>query len=201
MALGDLNNALNEITEAAASTLGVERVSVWLYNSDRSKIHCLNLYEQTLNRHSSGTELTAVNYPAYFQALETERTIAANDAYTDPRTYEFGTTYLSAVGVTSMLDAPIWLEGKMIGVVCHEFTRGVRHWTIEEQNFGGCIADLVTLAMEANQRQKHKKRCAKAKLDFTNLQPTCQVIYQFVLHPDGSVNFPTLVPIVGKCLN
>jgi len=67
---------------------------------DRSKIHCLNLYEQTPNRHSSGAELAAVNYPAYFQALQTERTIAADDAYNDPRTYEFGTAYLPAVGVT-----------------------------------------------------------------------------------------------------
>ncbi len=193
MALGDLNNALDEITEAAARTLRVERVSVWLYNRDRSKIHCLNLYEQTLNRHSSGTELAAINYPEYFQALETERTIAANDAYTDPRTWEFGTAYLPAVGVTSMLDAPIWLEGKMIGVVCHEFTGGVRHWTIEEQNFGGCIADLVTLAMEANQRQKAQEALRQSEAKFHKLTTHMPgVIYQFVLHPDGSMDFPYL---------
>ncbi len=151
---GDLHAALDKITEAAARTLGVERASVWCYNRDRSKIHCLNLYEQTPNRHSCGMELTAAEYPAYFQALETERTIAADDAYTDPRTREFTTAYLPAVGVTSMLDAPIWVAGEMVGVVCHEYTGGKRHWTLEEQNFAGCIADLVTLAMEASQRQK-----------------------------------------------
>ncbi|MDM9383049.1 GAF domain-containing protein [Chlorogloeopsis sp. ULAP01] len=154
LAQGDLNAALDKITEAAATTLGLERVSVWHYNSDRSKIHCLNLYEKTPNRHSCGLEIRAVDYPAYFQALEAERSIAADDAYTDPRTCEFGTAYLPAVGVTSMLDAPIWMEGEMVGVVCHEYTGGVRHWTLEEQNFAGCIADLVTLAIEANQRQK-----------------------------------------------
>ncbi|MFQ4143822.1 GAF domain-containing protein [Chlorogloeopsis sp. ULAP02] len=154
LAQGDLNTALDKITEAAATTLGLERVSVWHYNSDRSKIHCLNLYEQTPNRHSCGVELRAVDYPVYFQALEAERTIAADNAYTDARTSEFSTAYLPAVGVTSMLDAPIWVEGEMVGVVCHEYTGGVRHWTLEEQNFAGCIADLVTLAIEANQRQK-----------------------------------------------
>nr|WP_231936268.1 GAF domain-containing protein [Fischerella sp. NIES-3754] len=191
MAQGDFNTALDEITETAASTLGVERVSVWLYNRDRSKIHCLNLYEQTPNRHSSGAELAAVNYPAYFQALQTERTIAADDAYNDPRTYEFGTAYLPAVGVTSMLDAPIWLEGEMIGVVCHEFTGGVRHWTIEEQNFGGCVADLVTLAMEASQRQKAQEALRQSEAKFHKLTTHMPgMIYQFVLHPDGAVNFP-----------
>ncbi|RUR77528.1 GAF domain-containing protein [Chlorogloeopsis fritschii PCC 9212] len=164
LAQGDLNSALAKITEAAAATLGLERVSVWHYNSDRSKIRCLNLYEQTLKRHTSGVELSAVDYPVYFQALEAERTIAADDAYTDPRTCEFGVAYLPAVGVTSMLDAPIWVEGEMVGVVCHEYTGGVRHWSLEEQNFAGCIADLVTLAIEANQRQKAESERKQTEL-------------------------------------
>jgi signal transduction histidine kinase/PAS domain-containing protein len=191
LAQGNLNTALGEITEAAASTLGVERVSVWLYNSDRSKIYCLNLYEQTPKRHSCGAELAAVDFPAYFQALETERTIAASDAYTDPRTCEFSTAYLPAVGVTSMLDAPIWLEGEMIGVVCHEYTGGVRHWTIEEQNFAGCIADLVILAMEADRRQKAQRALRQSEAKFHKLTAHMPgMIYQFIRHPDGSVDFP-----------
>jgi hypothetical protein len=38
LSLGDLNTAVREITVAATNTLGVERVSVWLYNDNRSKI-------------------------------------------------------------------------------------------------------------------------------------------------------------------
>ncbi len=188
---GDLNIALDEITEAANRTLGVERVSVWLYNGDRSQINCLNLYERTCNRHSSGFKLEAVNYPVYFKALEAERTIAADDAYTDPRTYEFGKEYLPAVGVTSMLDAPIWLEGEMIGVVCHEHSGGVRHWTLEEENFAGCIADLISLAMEANQRQKAQQAQRQSEARFYELTSHIPgMIYQFVLRPDGSAYLP-----------
>jgi PAS domain S-box-containing protein len=117
--MGDFKAAIQEITEAAAYTLKVERASVWLYNSDRSNIHCLNLYERSLDRHTNGIELVAVDYPAYFQALQEERTIAAHNAQTDPRTREFTGSYLSPLGITSMLDAPIWLGGQMIGVVCH----------------------------------------------------------------------------------
>ncbi|MCX7597147.1 MAG: GAF domain-containing protein, partial [Fischerella sp.] len=115
----------------------------------------------------------------------------ASDAYTDPRTCEFGTAYLPAVGVTSMLDAPIWLEGEMIGVVCHEYTSGVRHWTIEEQNFAGCIADLVTLVIEADRRQKAQQALQQSEAKFHKLTAHMPgIIYQFLRHPDGSVEFP-----------
>src|ERR687886_822862 len=41
---GDLNSTLRQVTEAAAQTLEISRVSVWLYSPDHSKIHCLNLF-------------------------------------------------------------------------------------------------------------------------------------------------------------
>lgn len=55
---GDLNAALEEITKAAAFTLDVERVSVWLYNDERSKIYCLNLYQRSIDSYTKGIELT-----------------------------------------------------------------------------------------------------------------------------------------------
>ncbi|MBD2770782.1 GAF domain-containing sensor histidine kinase [Iningainema tapete] len=181
---GDLNSALDEITFAAANTLKVERVSVWLYNSDRSKIHCLKLYEKSLNRYTSGMQLKAVSYPAYFKALETQRTIAAHDAYTDPRTSEFAVEYLPALGVTSLLDAPIWQEGEMVGVICHEHTGTIRQWTLAEQNFAGCIADLISLALEASERQKAQTTLAKRERYLATLVEVQRLL--LAEHSDGN---------------
>ncbi len=144
--------AVQEITETAAQTLAVDRVSVWLYQNDRFHLHCINLYQQSSNSHSAGIELAAANYPHYFQALETERTIAAHEADVDPRTKEFAQGYLTDFQISSMLDSPIRLGGKMVGVVCHEQVGLSRHWTVEEENFAGSIADLVSLAIEARDR-------------------------------------------------
>jgi PAS domain S-box-containing protein len=146
--------AIAEITKAAAETIGSERVSVWIYNRDRSAIRCADLYEHSTGRHSQGMELTASCYPAYFRALETERTIAAHDARTDPRTREFTDDYLTPLGITSMLDAPIRVSGQMIGVVCHEHVGPVRQWTEDEQSFAGSIADAVSLACEESERKR-----------------------------------------------
>ncbi|MFB2919542.1 MULTISPECIES: GAF domain-containing protein [Aerosakkonema] len=159
---GNLKTAIQKITEAAAKTLEIERASVWLYNSDRSRITCIDLYERSLNRHSQGLELAAVNYPAYFKALETERTIAAADAYSDPRTRDFSERYLTPIGVKSMLDSPIWLGGQMVGIVCQEQVETCRHWALEEENFAGSIADLVSLAIEAYEHQKAEEQLLAA---------------------------------------
>jgi len=53
----------------------------------------------------------AVNYPAYFQTLKQERTIAAHDAHTDPRTKEFSSSIFLA---RHYIHLPIWLDGEMV---------------------------------------------------------------------------------------
>src|SRR5204862_12413 len=53
---GDLENALVEITEAAAEILEVEYASVWLLNEDRTILRCVNLFSRSQNSHTRGKE-------------------------------------------------------------------------------------------------------------------------------------------------
>ncbi|MUL38497.1 response regulator [Gloeocapsopsis dulcis] len=194
----NLNVAIREITEATTNTLKIERASVWLYNDDRSKIQCIDLYEWNKNHHSQGIELAAVDYPAYFQALKEERTIAAHDAHTDLRTKEFSQFYLSPLGITSMLDAPIWLGGEMVGVVCQEHVGSAREWTLEEQNFAGSIADLISLAIKGWERQQAEVALQQAEAKYRSIfENTVDGIFQTTV--DGryiSAN-PALARIYG----
>jgi len=163
---GNLNAVLKEITETAAQTLLVKRVGVWLYNEERSKIECIELYDATTKEHSFGNSLSQKNYPAYFQALEEERTIAADDARNDIRTQELSESYLSVLGIKSLLDAPIWLEGRLVGVVCHEHIDEGRQWTLEEETFAGSIADFVALAIEASERNIVQEALRQSEAQF-----------------------------------
>jgi len=159
LAGGQWLEILGEVTEAAARALEIERTSVWLYDEKRSRLRCANLFELGPQQHSSGAELAAEDYPAYFAALREEHTIAAHDARSDPRTCEFAASYLTPLGITSMLDAPIRAGGTIAGVICHEHVGPVRHWEIDEQNFAASVADLLSLALETGERKK-----AEAKL-------------------------------------
>ncbi|GAA6621780.1 PAS domain S-box protein [Scytonema sp. NUACC26] len=149
---GNIKAALEEITEAAAQTLDVARVSVWLYNRDSSKLECVDLYNLVTKRHTKGTSLIKANYPTYFQALEEQRIIASDNAPQNELTQELSEPYLSVFGISSLLDASIWLGGRLIGVVCHEHIGSSRQWTLEEENFASAIADFVSLAVEVSER-------------------------------------------------
>jgi len=151
---GDLEAFLGEITEAAANTMGIERVNVWLYDEGRTKIHCLDHYDRSTGEHSSGVEITAADYPGYFKALDEERILVADDAHEDPRTREFSKGYLDVNGITSMLDAPLHTGGRVIGIVCHEHVGPARVWTPEEQRFAASLADLASLALESSERKQ-----------------------------------------------
>ena len=163
---GNLKAVLREITEAAARSLLVQRVGVWLYNSHESKIECIDLYDVSTKQHSAGLSLLKANCPAYFQALEEERSIAVNDVFNDKRTQEFAESYLSVLGVTSVLYAPIWLGDRLVGVVCHQHAGGVRQWTLDEENFAASIADLVKVAIETSERNAAQSALRNSEAKF-----------------------------------
>ena len=71
---GDLSGVLRAITEAAAAALEVERVNVWMFDRERTRIRCIHAYERGANRHTQGDEILASVAPAYFAALAGLRT-------------------------------------------------------------------------------------------------------------------------------
>ncbi|RMG10324.1 MAG: GAF domain-containing protein [Cyanobacteria bacterium J055] len=163
---GKFEAALLEITELASQVLKVERASVWLYNQQASKLNCVDLYERSPNRHSQGMKLSVARYPNYFQALENEQVIVVDNALDDPRMIEFRDSYLLTHQITAMLDAPIYIKGRIVGVICLEQTQTPRHWAIEEQNFVTYLAYMTALAIESRDRALAEEalRDSEAKL-------------------------------------
>lgn len=145
---GNIADAIQEATEIAASILRVERASVWKFDTDRNCIECMNLFERSKGQHSAGNVIRAVDAPHYFAALAEERCIAVRDAPDDPRTSDFKASYLDPLSIGAMLDVPIWVHGRMVGVVCHEHLGGPRSWTVVEELLASSVADFVARVME-----------------------------------------------------
>jgi diguanylate cyclase (GGDEF)-like protein/PAS domain S-box-containing protein len=148
----DIESAYAQVTELMTTLLRVERGSVWRFDDSGTRLECVDLFEWSQRRHSSGTVITSEAVPAYFQALAQYRCIAAHDAVTDPATSEFTEGYLAQLGIGAMLDAPIWVAGRMVGVVCHEHVGGPRRWQFEEELIAGTMADFVARVIEASDR-------------------------------------------------
>ena len=163
------SEALRTLTELAARTINVQRSSIWLFDVEQTGIRCVNLYERYNDLHSSDMVLTEESYPAYFRSLKEEHTIAAHDAATDPRTREFKNSYLDVLGITSMLDAPIRVAGRMIGVFCNEHIGPPRQWLIDEQNFAGALADFTALILESGEKATAQEELGRSEEYFRSI--------------------------------
>lgn len=157
----DIDEAAKDVLKTDAETLGVNRVSLWFYNEDQSAIRCKLLYQLKSNSYDEGLVLQAADFPTYFKALRENRLIASNDVWKDPVMKEFP-AYFSAYGINSMMDVPVWYQGKMAGVVCHEHTGPAREWTLENQDFAASISDFISLNMERMERKKAEQMMLQA---------------------------------------
>ncbi|HUJ14909.1 MAG TPA: EAL domain-containing protein [Thermoanaerobaculia bacterium] len=164
---GDLAQAVREIDEETARTLQLDRVSVWLFSDDRESIRCADLYDRAEDVHNSGDVLPVAKYPAYFQTLEIERTIAVTDTADDARVAEF-LDYFRSHGVASVIEAPIRRLGQLVGVVCSEHVGAPRSWYTEEESFASAVADLVSMAIDASER-RGVRESLQHRLEFERL--------------------------------
>ena len=161
---GQLTDSLRDITCSAAEILDSARVSIWTLAEDRQSIRCLDLFERQYNTHSSGGILEAQHYPSYFEALNAELAIAADDVFFHSSTREL-LDYCSSLGISSMLDAPIWVGGRMYGVLCHEHIGTMRKWTEDEFSLAASLADTASLALASHQRNQLENALTGIKFD------------------------------------
>jgi len=137
--------------EQSARTLGVEHVSVWMLSSARDHIHCTLRYTLSTNSFSDGGTISALEAPDYFSAVLSRRVVVVPDAHRDPITAVMG-NYLREAKVGGLLDVPIYRDGTVVGVVCHEHVGGPRHWTQNEANFASAVADMLTILIDQAER-------------------------------------------------
>ncbi len=148
-----LRAAFRESTRLAAKTLDVDRVSIWLFVDDRRAVRCYELYERGSDDHSEGASIRREDFPRYFASLEERRIIAAEDARTNEATCELADDYLVPLEIVSILDAPIFRGGDVIGVVCHEKIGARRAWSQADADFAGSVADAIALQFEGAARR------------------------------------------------
>ena len=138
-----LRDVLKVVTEIAAAALQVKRVSVWFFVDEPRSIRCDYLYQPDRGNIYEGAILHARDFPVYFSVLESSRVVRFVDRGGDPMSEEFRASYLSPLGITAMLDAPILQGGDIIGIVCHEHVGSAREWTDPECEFAASVGDIV----------------------------------------------------------
>jgi len=140
-------------TELAAKALHVERVSIWLFNEDHSTLTCADLYLSESRQHQSGEVITATRYPDYFHAIGRGKILMVDNAREDPRTREFAKDYLEPLNIYSLMDLPIVLDERLVGVIRHEKRGEMKSWEPDEQEFASSVVNAVSLSLEIKKRR------------------------------------------------
>lgn len=142
-----------QLAELVATTLSVERVGLWVLIDDKRAIRCRYLLQSSSRELFQGVVLRANDFPQYFAALAERRVIAASDALKSPITGALHGAYLEPLGISSLLDAPIYIDGQLVGVVCHEHIGPPRAWTDPECDFASAVADNIARLYGEYERQ------------------------------------------------
>jgi len=159
---GELDVASRLIINSVCEGLQITRAGIWLYDEMQTLVQCTLLIDKGNDLDHESLVLTRKDFPHYFEALDSERTIAAHDALTDVATFEFAEVYLTPLGISSMLDVPIRHRGKMIGIICCEHQGKAREWYADEVVFAASLADLYGRAVSANERADYEQRLIEA---------------------------------------
>ncbi|SKB15476.1 putative Histidine kinase [Planktothrix sp. PCC 11201] len=187
-----IDTAIRQITETAANTLDVDRVSVWLHSglgdslSDQEQVNdlnpgygdeiwvkqnalewnCLDLYERQTHHHSPD-ESSIINHN--FSLCSNPFNLKKFSFYP----LDLLTKSLSesselidkslASFFSHCLDRPIWLNGKIIGFICVEYPIEQQDCSLEDRIFIDSLANLVALAIERFERIKAERSLAQVK--------------------------------------
>jgi signal transduction histidine kinase/GAF domain-containing protein len=150
------SEALEMICHQIAEAMNIQRVGIWFYTSDQGAIYEEMTYVVNGSK-SSGTVLHKKDYPVYFERIQKQRVVTANDTFNDKDLLEFLESYSKPFNVTALIDAPIFSDGKMIGILCCETTQGPRSWDIHDKHFVASSADFIGRLTEAQTRHAYEK--------------------------------------------
>ncbi|WP_052813013.1 PAS domain S-box protein [Desulfonatronum thioautotrophicum] len=155
VASGDLNSALDRLTEVTATAIQVVRAGIWLFSEDGSRLECRSLYDFLSGAHvPSHATLTAKDFPLYFDALHTDRRIHVEDVPADSRTKGLCEKYFIPLGISSLLDAGIVVKGKLAGIVSLEHVGEKRKWHSDEEAFASTMAAMAGQVLVNAERRR-----------------------------------------------
>jgi PAS domain S-box-containing protein/putative nucleotidyltransferase with HDIG domain len=166
---GNLDGALDSIVRAAVDVLDVEHVGVWLAKSGPTSTAAERFYVRGENRYRVSDILVYEETPVFFEALRTNRVLAISDIATSPLMTEFDIEKLTGRGISSVLDAAVFVGGEIVGDVTFEHVGERREWTHEEMEFAGEIASLVALTIESSQRRQAEEALDRREKEYEAL--------------------------------
>ncbi|MDR0313020.1 MAG: PAS domain-containing protein, partial [Treponema sp.] len=195
-----LSHALAEITKTSALSSGIVeesakiiaqeacqalstnsiRIGIWNFLEEKAVVKSITYYCLQSGKHSIQDDLDLSGCPEYLRLLKSERVILINNVKIPNPLSPILDSY--GPNICALLDAPIRIAGKLVGIVCIEQDRcrefpQKREWTTEEQNFASSLADFMAIAISSFERHKIMHRVE------TMMSNLPGMVYQYLNNP------------------
>lgn len=189
----DITPVIKLIFENVAKASGINRISFWNYYPD--SIHCRDLYELDIDKHSNHLILYKKDLPIYFDSIEKEEIIVASDVMKQKETSEFVDNYFKEHNIKSLLDYPVFIDGKLHGIICFETTNKKRYWDNEDINFTRSVSEIITLGFETIKRKQIEENLVY-KSDL--LTAVTKISEKILVSKDTFKDFDEILATLGK---
>ncbi|WP_214784327.1 GGDEF and EAL domain-containing protein [Exiguobacterium sp. s183] len=140
-----VQEATQYMCEIVADMLAVDTVSIWHFDSSYRSISCQIAYSPESGTHYPKLTIHRNLAPDYFDALQKDRVLAIEDVRNHPWVKELYTDYfVEGQRIQSMLDAPIYANNRVKGVICCE-SFFPREWTYLEELIISTLTDFISI--------------------------------------------------------
>ena len=152
----DFNTRLKRMTTDISETLNIDRVSVRLYNEDKSELISYAMYDDKLKESIEGISLKRQDYPLFFEYLESTLIIKVNNIKKQKELYNMINVFFSKDGmISSLLASKIVVKNDIKGYVIFQ-SRSMIHWDSEYVLFADLVANRIATIFINDELKKHQ---------------------------------------------
>lgn len=149
----DIDVIMHDFATRILPSLLIERMSVWLFNPEKTAVVSIGEYDSRTKKFNKNSVLNKKDFPIYFDALNENKIILAEDIYAHPLTKEFNDVYSKPNNIFSLLDIPFRISGELVGVICYEKTETPKKFTPDEISFCLSISFVLASTLESRKRR------------------------------------------------
>lgn len=178
---------------------GIEADIFSLLKYKNQKLNILSLYNSVTNTYKEGDELNEMDYPIYFSSLKAGDIICAENVLENKQTKEFNSGYFQKNNIKSLLDVPIFVNGKLGFVISCKTTTKHKNWDNEDIVYLKAIADIVLISFENGKRKAAEKLIIENENIFRQINETIESVFWLYDQIDHKVIYisPSSEKILG----
>lgn len=147
----DFKSFLRSVSPQISKTLGVNRVSIRLYDLKKSELISYSLYDERNIDSIKGIPLKRKDYPDFFKYIETESLIKIDNISDNKDLIPMIDVFFSKDGVIkSLLSSRITLNREVLGYVFFQSIEANK-WESEHVLFAGLVSNQIAIINANNQ--------------------------------------------------